>query len=286
VSGFTAEWLRLREPADAAARDSSLVLAQARPQIAVVDLGAGTGANLRYTAPRLGGSQTWTLVDHDPALLAAGTAAAAEWAAACDQESRELKVAVAWRELDLARNLAALELPRGALVTSSALLDLVSASWLDELAQRCAAVEAPVLFALIYDGRTACEPAELEDSEVLALFNRHQLGDKSFGPALGPAAARATQQAFEKVGYRVETRASDWRLEPGDAALQRSLVDGWLGAALEIAPHRATALRDWHRRRLEHVERGRSRIMVGHADVSGRPSRVLPSREDAVRARE
>lgn len=279
MSGFSADWLRLREPADAAARDASLVALHSRPEITIVDLGAGSGANLRYMAPRLGGAQTWTLVDNDTALLAAATTATVQWAAALGadegaelgDENRSFTTRVTMRELDLARDLAALELPRGALVTSSALLDLVSARWLDDLAQRCAAAGAPVLFALIYDGRTTCEPAEPEDAEALALFNRHQLGDKGFGPALGPAAARAAEQAFGSLGYRTETRASDWRLEPRDAALQRALVDGWLGAALELAPQRAAMLRGWHRRRLEHVEQGRSRIGVGHADVAGQP---------------
>lgn len=280
MSGFSADWLRLREPADTAARDASLVALHSRAEITIVDLGAGAGANLRYMAPRLGGAQTWTLVDHDAALLAAARTATVQWGAALGADegaepaaaNRSFTLRVTMRELDLARSLAALELPRGALVTSSALLDLVSAEWLDELARRCAAAGAPVLFALIYDGRTVCEPAEPEDAEALALFNRHQAGDKGFGPALGPAAARAAEQAFAKLGYRIETRASDWRLEPRDAALQRALVDGWLGAALEIAPERAAVLRSWHRRRLEHVELGRSRITVGHADFAGRPA--------------
>jgi hypothetical protein len=285
VSGFSADWLRLREPADAAARDSSLVAMQTRAAATIIDLGAGAGSNLRYLAPRIGGAQHWTLVDHDATLLAAAKASTAEWAATLGAhqgpqlrvETARFSARVETRELDLARDLAALELPRGALVTSSALLDLVSARWLGELALRCAAAEAPVLFALIYDGRTTCEPAEPEDAEVLALFNRHQLGDKGFGPALGPAAPRATEQAFAQLGYRIETRASDWRLEPREAGLQRALVDGWLGAALEMAPERAGVLRDWHRRRLEHVAHGRSRIVVGHADLAGQPRAVKRS---------
>jgi hypothetical protein len=128
-----------------------------------------------------------------------------------------------------------------------------------------------VLFALIYDGRTTCEPAEPEDAEALELFNRHQLGDKGFGAALGPRAARAVERALAHFDYRVETRTSDWRLEPSDAELQRALVDGWLRAALEVAPHRAIVLLDWHRRRLAHVALGRSRIVVGHVDVAGKP---------------
>ena len=82
LTGFTAEWLHLREPLDAASRDATLV--EWLPQIGgtrhVVDLGAGTGANLRYLAPLLGGAQEWLLVDDDAPLLAAADDALFAWA--------------------------------------------------------------------------------------------------------------------------------------------------------------------------------------------------------------
>ena len=106
---------------------------------------------------------------------------------------------------------------------------------------------------------------------MLAHFNRHQRGDKGFGPALGPDAAAATERIFAHLDYRLTKSASDWRIEPGRAELQRALVDGWLAAALEIAPERSVALRAWHRRRIEHVERGRSQLMIGHVDVAATP---------------
>ena len=74
MSGFAADWLALREPADRAARDPRLLDAvvawlarSARPT--VTDLACGTGSTLRAIAPRLAGPQAWRLVDHDPALL-------------------------------------------------------------------------------------------------------------------------------------------------------------------------------------------------------------------------
>ena len=71
---FTAEWLALREPADAAARSERLLQAVAarftlETNLTVLDVGAGTGANARYLAERLHPQQQWLLVDHDPTLL-------------------------------------------------------------------------------------------------------------------------------------------------------------------------------------------------------------------------
>src|SRR5262245_11795541 len=72
---FSAEWLRLREPADTAARSSRLAQAVARvltrvDPIHALDLGAGTGANARYLSEYFPVRQDWLLVDHDEDLLA------------------------------------------------------------------------------------------------------------------------------------------------------------------------------------------------------------------------
>jgi hypothetical protein len=287
VSGFAAEWLALREPFDAVAR-SAATIAELRAHIvqgttaaplAVVDLGAGAGSNLRYLAQLLGGVQRWRLADHDPKLLDAALAATHAWAARRGDEvartasSLEIRGAafaceVRCESVDLA-HLTAVELPRGGLVTAAALLDLVSRDWLDELARRCRAARAAVSLALTYDGRTTAKPAEPEDAAVLALFNRHQLFDKGFGPALGMRAPEAAEAAFEAHGYELRVATSDWLIGPKEHALQLALLEGWLGAALEIAPESRLALTSWHERRRAHVLAGRSSLSIGHVDLVG-----------------
>jgi hypothetical protein len=303
-NGFSAEWLAAREPHDAAARAVELVGLLRTPELmtrpgaetrdagarAIVDLGAGSGANLRWLSPRLGGAQTWLLVDHDPALLAAAETAIHDWALRTGADAHAESPArgpgggqwlddvvvtgadfvcrVQRTRADLA-DLERIELPARALVTSSALLDLVSADWLRTLVRRCHAAAADVYFSLTYDGRTVCTPADEADAEVLELFNRHQGGDKGFGPALGPTAGLRAVDSFVARGYRVASRTSDWRIGPDAASFQRELLAGWLGAAIEIAPERRATIEEWHRRRLAHVDAGASTLVVGHMDVIG-----------------
>ena len=268
MSGFSLEWLALREPADRAARSAALVsdlraALRASGELLVVDLGAGSGANLRFMAPLLGGPQRWLALDDDPALLAAlpRKHASARFACRVDAQRRNLAAQ------------SALTWPPGALVTASALLDLVSADWLAALAARCRALRSSVLFALTYDGRIDFEPQEPEDDEVRALVNAHQLSDKGFGgPALGPGAVTAALHAFTVAGFDCKTAQSDWRLETESAALQAAFIEGLRQAAAETAPARAAALADWQTRRLEHVAQGRSTIVVGHVDFAARLS--------------
>jgi trans-aconitate methyltransferase len=144
MSGFSAAWLAVREPADAAARSAAVVDFVGRPfQGRLLDLGGGTGANVRYLSPKLQGPQVWTIVDNDASLLERAPAHATR------------------RHLDLNTAVEDTQLFDGcSLVTASALLDLVSERWLEKLVERCRETGAAVLFALTYDGRIACSPEE------------------------------------------------------------------------------------------------------------------------------
>jgi SAM-dependent methyltransferase len=284
VSGFTARWLDLREPFDAAARSASVAAALAElPRagvLRVVDLGAGTGANFRYLAPRLGGRQEWLLLDHDPALLAAVPERLQAWAAARggamreDGDALELAVdgcaaRVVPRRADLAKE--PLPLAGAQLVTASALLDLVSAEWLDALLAGARAEGAAALFALTYDGEVAWRPPEDGDALVRALVNRHQRTDKGFGPALGPAAVDRAAARLRSLGYDVRLGRSDWVMGRDARAVQHALVDDWSAVARAMDwPHR-DAVDAWRRRRLARIDAGASSLMVGHQDLLALP---------------
>ena len=259
MKGFSAEWLAIRESADAAARSKSLtsfIAAWARRGRAL-DLGGGTGSNVRYLEPKLSPDLRWTIVDNDAALLARAPSAIA----ACLADLNAVVEDAGFFE-------------GCGVVTASALLDLVSKRWLVQLIDRCRAVESAVLFALTYDGRIACEPIDSNDAEVARLVNEHQKSDKGFGPALGPAASSEVVEMLTGAGYDVRREPSDWVLASGESELQKQLLKGWAEAAAEKAPHRKGAIDAWHDRRLAFVETGQSRILVGHVDVAGVPHRI------------
>ena len=262
MTGFSAEWLALREPADTAARDVPLTkrlaeITRRHTPAKFIDLGCGTGANLRYLAPRIEGAQEWLLVDSDVQLL--------------KQVHGPSECPFHTRCVDLAAGLNALALSEHVVITASALLDLVSDRWLIDLIERCRAVGATAFFALSYDGRMTCAPADVDDDWVRGLVNRHQRGDKGFGPALGPEAARRACEQFAQVGYEVQSARSDWSLAPGDRLLQQLLIEGWARAATEVEPDEAARCQRWLETRLAYLAGGVSRITVGHQDVIAAP---------------
>jgi hypothetical protein len=253
------EWLALRQSVDHASRSLALTravvaaLPDHRP-LRIVDLGSGTGSNVRYLAPLLPSPQSWLTVDRDADLM---------------DQSGGAGVSIERKVTDLGDFDPAI-VARAHLVTASALLDLVSDRWLRALAAACRSAGAVVLFALTYDGRSECEPAEPGDERVRELFNAHQRrNDKGFGVAAGPDAVAKTIRALRDSGYDVRHEPSDWMLKPEMRTLQSRLIDGWANAATEIAPAEAAAIADWRQRRLFHVSAGRSKIIVGHVDISG-----------------
>jgi len=286
VSTFPPAWLDLREAVDAASRSPppAELLARSRPNngpLHIIDLACGTGANLRYLAPRLGGEQQWTLIDNDPVLIEAMPGRLAAWASAGDADfipnlagamvcrAPGLECRARTRVLDLAGGLEQPDFGEAHLVTASALLDLVSMDWLEALAGYCRRCGAGVLFALTYDGHMSFDPPACGDEQIRALVNRHQQTDKGFGPALGPAAVRSALGLFAGLGYRMQAAQSDWQLGADEGSLQHALIDGWLGAAVAIAPDKAAQLEAWSRDRCMQIEASRLRVTVGHTDVAG-----------------
>jgi hypothetical protein len=262
---FSAAWLTLREPYDLRARnpaviDALLAAFDGRSSVAVADLACGTGSTLRALTPRLPVRQSWRLFDNDLSLLARAP------------QSSPPSLNVTTVPVDLNRDLeAALDGPVD-LVTTSALLDLVSDAWLERLAVEAAARRLPVYAALSYDGRIEMAPADAADEAMVAAVNAHQRTDKGFGPALGPAAAKAAVERFERVGYSVVQGLSDWRFAPDDREIQTEILSGWAMAAREVGTVALTDVVAWLTRRRDLVTAGRSSIRVGHIDFFAAPA--------------
>ena len=227
VSGFSQEWLSLREPADHAARDSALTevliaWASRKRALRIMDFGTGTGSNLRYLCPLLGHDQHWTLVDNDAQLLSHLPEILSHWGASngitvqrsgdmINLSNEVFSACVQWQQTDLANDLHSLPFAATDLVTGSALLDLTSGNWLDQLAGLCMEHHCASLFVLNFDGRIEWQPVNDEDAQMRYRLNKHQLNDKGFGEALGPQAGHYLVERLQPH-QQVMVMPSDWVL--------------------------------------------------------------------------
>lgn len=254
MTGFDPDWLALRHVADLRARNPLLAAAltalfRERSGLRVVDIGAGSGMNLRALAPLLPAGQDWLAIDHDADLLARIEAPPG--------------VSVRTRQADLSAGLAA-HVAGADLVTCSAFLDLAGREVVADLAGAVAAAGAAFLAVLTYDGRQRWEGGHPADAAMLAAFNADQRRDKGLGPALGPDAHAETVRALEDAGMTVAEGPSDWRLEaPRDAALIAELARGTAKALAAAVP----AADAWHRAR-----RACPRVVIGHRDLLAVPA--------------
>lgn len=275
MSGFAEDWLTSREALDHEVRSARLADAFAAASGSrLLDLGTGTGSNIRYLAPRLGADQRWIALDHDPALLDAARRSFATFAtqrnfALTAEESTirmiggSHRIEVTSRVHDLA-HLAVLDLEGLDGVSAAALLDLTSAAWLDRLADRLTEAGTPALFALSFDGRLVFSPEDERDEEARRRLVLHQRIDKGFGPALGAGAVGHLAARLDRAGRRVELACADWCLNRGRRALTAMFLDG-LADVLDETP--GPDLAAWLARRRRDLKDDRLQIRVGHQDL-------------------
>lgn len=262
------EWLALREPADAAARNAELVgrllssLSTERPLL-VHDLGCGTGSMARWLAPLLPGPQHWVLHDRDRDLLV--HAEAHPPAAAADGSA----VTVETRSDDITRLDGRLE--GTALVTASALLDMLTAEEVHRLVAACAGAGCPVLLTLSVVGRVDLDPADPLDEHVADAFNDHQRRRHGAAHLLGPDAVDAAAAGLVALGHDVVLRPSPWVLGPGQAELAAEWFEGWWGAACEQRPELVAATGEYAARRRSQLAAGSLSVTVHHADLLAHP---------------
>jgi len=203
----------------------------------------------RWLAPLLPEPQRWVLHDRDAELLALAAGDGAET-----------------RESDITR-LEPEDLDGAALITASALLDLLTHDELTRLVDACAGAGCPVLFALSVTGRVQLLPADSLDTQITAAFNAHQRRETPRGRLLGPDAAEMAAQEFRRLGAEVVVRPSPWRLGAAERELATEWLDGWIAAACEQEPRLIPDADLYRRRRLREAAAGALAVTVGHADV-------------------
>lgn len=274
MSGFSSDWLALREPADHDARDAELLdlVAQRyekRDGVRVLDLGCGTGSNLRGTWNVLPDWQHWTLVDNDDRLLDAARDSLTRWADTAEVFGEELlltkgkrHITIDLRKADLTTDLEKLLDWRPDFVTASALFDLVSPHWLDDFIGALSKRKLPLYTVLTYDGVEEWQPPHETDAIMLAAFNAHQRRDKGFGASAGPDATDEMVRRFKKRGYEVETAASPWKLDAKQRPLINALTKGIAEAVRETGTVPDDIIVNWLKAR-ESANTG----LVGHLDL-------------------
>jgi hypothetical protein len=288
MSGFSAEWLALREPVDHRSRNLALqaqviqflgqIKTVASDSICVTDLGSGTGSNLRALAPHFGPKQSWALVDYDADLLRSARTGLIAWAdsvvSANEAESKSTTsgliqpltitknsktIAIEFQCANLVQDYHAILDRPADLIAAAAFFDLVAESWLAEF---CAALNKPLYTVLTYDGKETWGPPNALDADVLRAFHAHQCTDKGFGAAVGPTGTDRLQSLLQAQGFTTVCAPSPWVMDQHDRALIEQLAIGTARAVREIGTLSNAAANQW-----EHARRNATQCNIGHIDL-------------------
>jgi hypothetical protein len=157
------------------------------------------------------------------------------------------------------------------LVTSSALLDILTGEELAGFVETCAATRAPVLVTVDVTGEVDLGPEHPLDADLREAFNAHQRRRARGARLLGPDAPAAAVEAFESRGHHVRTAASPWHLDAAHGELLSAWLDGWVAAAVEQRPELASAAAGWSVERAAQVEAGDLVVTVHHEDLLAVP---------------
>lgn len=297
IQRATSDWLTLRRIADSLAREATTPLLttlndhlmtrcksdpvstvgvrghqvqrdpERGPVVRVFDLGAGSGANMAWLAPRLRLPQVWTLIDRDEDLL--------QLVPAVDPAAQIVSVDTQVRSIN---DLSGPEVKTAGLVTASAVLDVLSFRQLDRLAKLLSEAQVAALFSLNVTGKVHLTPqARPDDDDISEAFNCHQLRS---GLA-GPRAAGYLEQQLLQAGFRVSTAATPWLLsaraqhqdmthQETDELIERYLTER-VAAAVEQQPNLADRAPSWLTARLAQLRKGWLSVQVDHVDILALP---------------
>ena len=260
------EWLAARVAADDAARAATVstllpelsryLIEAAGPggTVQIVDLGAGTGANQRWLAPRLPIRQRWLHLDHNPVI------------------SRSLPLAAETVIVDESVEALGKLLTRSSgdrqLVSCSALLDVLTTEQIQAVCRAVIDNRVPAFFSLTVTGGLRLSPADAHDQLLLAAFNDHQ---RRAGRA-GPEATALTVNLLRAAEFAVTTQETPWRLtaESGLAFVDQMLEER-LAAAVAQDPALARTAKAWLELRRAQLAAGLLRIELDHCDILGLP---------------
>lgn len=260
------DWLAARVAADGAARAATVstllpelsryLIEAAGPggTVQIIDLGAGTGANQRWLAPRLPIQQRWLHLDHNPVI------------------SRSLPLAAETEIVDESVEALGELLTRSSgdrqLVSCSALLDVLTTEQIQAVCRAVIVNRVPAFFSLTVTGGLRLSPADAHDQLLLAAFNDHQ---RRAGRA-GPEATTLTVNLLRAAEFTVTTQETPWRLtaESGLAFVDQMLEER-LAAAVAQDPALARTAAAWLELRRAQLAAGLLRIELDHCDILGLP---------------
>lgn len=286
---FDTTWLNTRFPFDEAARapqvdqaylktQNSKSKSSPTPQLNLLDVGSGTGANFLHSFEKISAAQSWIFLDHDPRLLTASLQRIKKYAAAKNYTVLEnadgleiqggaYPIAIQTRSGSFEAVEKLLPLEELDVVMASAFFDLFRPAQLQDFLDKVFAAKCDLLLTLNYAAMTFA-PAHPLDGKMVAWYEAHMQRPQAEGAAMGPDCSRLIRQYLEAHSLPFWEGPSVWKIGGTDQAMLRFLLGFMEEAigALALGGGARKEVADWLAQRRAEVEAERLSLTVAHFD--------------------
>lgn len=284
INMFDPNWLQERYRFDEEARNKQLEWTCVnqfafRDHLQIVDLGSGTGANLRYYLEQFPQNQSWYCVEEDIALKVPFWEHARQMAIdldyAIEQEGELMKLTKPGHEVlihfvhgNLLKVDELVDLLRTDLVLANAVFDLFSKEQFATLVQVLSHHSLSMLFTLNYVGMDFSPSTEADD-HYIGQYNAHMQREQAFGRGMGPASSREMEAVLKEALAQVEVGESLWQIGNQEQVMMGFLLGFFEGALSDWWDDEAEkiALEKWLLEKKQQVAEEALAAEVYHLDI-------------------
>ncbi len=258
ATGYTIEWLRLRQIYDERSRNPHLVakvnqIIHSRSHIHIADLGAGIGSNFFFWVNKIQIPFLWDWIEVDPRFVGYAN----EFEIAVPQNGHlEIINSNFEKYLD--------HYPIPNLIMANALLDVLNATQLTFLFKYCLTYQVP-LYASINYLQTIFIPAYPLDALYLELYDKHMIRRQESGYAIGPKIHRLIESLKPKIP--ILAADSVWNLSSGDEKIMARLLQYMEGSIPDlIATDEMKMFLKWIDVKKELLNNHKLKMQINHKD--------------------
>ena len=284
------QWLAHRFACDAQARHHEIehkflaFFEQHQTALKVVDVGSGTGANVRYYFDRIPHTQEWTLIGQSTQLLDEGVNSLSAFAQENDygwqhqsnntfvltDAEKTATIKLVSGSIEHIEQLA--DLPQADIVTANAVFDLLSFEQFDALVEKLAQHDVCLLATLNYY-ETSFLPFFKEDHRFLRWYHMHMKRPQPMGIAMGPDCSEEMLDLLAQHHMMIEQEGSQWHLKKCDSTMHRYLLHfiEHAIAELSLSPEEKQDFDAWINKKKDLCRQRELEIIVDHSDIFAYP---------------
>jgi hypothetical protein len=268
-TNFQEEWLDIRYPFDAAARNPKVHVQfedhfSGYDQLRLWDIGSGTGNNFRYWFTKLAMPQEWRFIELNEDLGRRSLEKVNGYIASTASNH----FTVEWKnESFLELSFGKGENSKPHAILANAVFDLLTPSMFTAFAEYLIDHNIPLLSTINFEGMEFMD-GTYQDKYYVNCYIQHMNRIQDYGRTLGSDCNAFAKSFYEKRGIKHIFGQSNWQIKETDSALLLATLNYMSEAVPEMLPNDQEKhhFKDWLADKRRQVHEKKVRLIVYHYD--------------------